>query len=407
MIGATQDQLLDGYCSRLVNAGINLQRVHVAHRTLHPVFGGQGFNWRRDGGTTSEPYARASQPVEAWLKSPFYYMFSHGLSEPHLPLTGVNRDPADFPILDEFRARGATDYLVIAVPFTARDPDAPTNPTDPGEGFIISWTTDAEGGFAELEIAVLRALLPALGLTLKSAAAQQTTRDLLQAYLGPDAGARVLSGEIQRGSLDTIHAVIWYFDLQGFTRLAETETGETIIALLNEYFGVAVEVIEAHGGNVLKFMGDGLLAIFSVTDNAATLNAAAAHDSGPSALAAVNAAAALRPAVETVIARRARDGLPCPGYSLALHAGDVMYGNIGAEHRLDFTIIGPAVNTAARILAMCHSLEQTTIVSARVAAVVAGERRDLIARIGHSGVKSLLQNDLMFFKPLRDSVSCA
>ena len=366
LAGAPQEAVVEGYCERLVGAGLPVERVHLAQRSLHPVFGGLGFDWYRSSGVMRDYYARTDTPVEEWSHSPFYYMLEEGISELRERLAETEA-PHRFPILDEFRAKGGTDYLAMMLPLSPATQGGGYDPNDPPEGIVISWTSDAAGGFSDADIAVLRELLRPLALTLKAASNHQMAVDLLETYLGPDAGARVLSGEIRRGSLQTIHAVIWYFDLQSFTRLAERTAGAAIIAMLNDYFGTVVSVIEEHGGNVLKFMGDGLLAIFSFDDQ---------EDARRSAL---EASAALRVAMAETNRRREAEDLPRTGFNLALHAGNVLYGNIGAEHRLDFTIIGSAVNVTARILGMCRSLEQELIVSSQVARPAMAQRDDIVS----------------------------
>ena len=293
--GATQTALLEGFCERLVAAGIPLQRAHAGQRALHPVFGAVGFDWHRDGGrATRENFARVSEPRERWLKSPFYYLLQNGMSQLRERLLDGN-EPSRFPVLEEIRAQGATDYFASAMYFGPAtiglriDPDDPpegmisswtsdaaegfsdgdigTINELPPEGMISSWTSDAAEGFSDGDIGTINELLPVLGLALKSASSYRTAHDLLAVYLGRDAGERVLSGDIRRGSLDTIRAVIWYFDLRGFTKLAETTPGDRMIAMLNDYFGAVVGAVEAYGGDVLKFMGDGLLAIFKFADD--------------------------------------------------------------------------------------------------------------------------------------------
>jgi adenylate cyclase len=246
--GATQTTLLQGFCERLVAAGLPLHRAHVGQRALHPVFGAVGFDWHRDGGrATREDYARVSEPLDRWLKSPFYYLLQKGMPELRERLLDGN-EPSRFPVLEEYRVQGATDYFASAMLFGQATIGPPTDPDDPPEGMISSWTSDAPRGFSDGDIGTIRELLPVLGLALKSASSYRTARDLLAVYLGRDAGERVLSGDIQRGSLDTIRAVIWYFDLRGFTKLSETTPGEQMIAMLNDYFGAAVGAVEAYGG---------------------------------------------------------------------------------------------------------------------------------------------------------------
>ena len=366
--GATQTALLQGFCERLVAAGMPLQRAHAAQRALHPVLGAVGFDWHRDGGrATQEDFARVSEPKERWLKSPFYHMLQKGMLELREHLLDGN-EPSRFPVLEEFRAQGATDYFASAMFFGQTTIGLRADPDDPPEGMISSWTSDAPKGFSDGDIDTIRELLPVLGLALKSASSYRTARDLLAVYLGRDAGERVLSGDIRRGSLDTIRAVIWYFDLQGFTKLAETTPGDRMIAMLNDYFGAVVGAVEAYGGDVLKFMGDGLLAIFKFTDDdsACCSRAIAAADELLGTMAAIND-------------RRGAENLVLTNFSLALHLGELMYGNIGAEDRLDFTVIGPAVNMAARIQAMCRPLEQDLIISSAMARSAERESKRIVS----------------------------
>ena len=366
--GVTQPALLQGFCERLVAAGIPLQRAHARQRALHPVFGGVGFVWHRDGGgATREDYTHVSDPHDQWFISPFHYMIQNGESQLRERLT-EGSEPSRFPVLEEFRAQGATDYFASAMSFGQASIGPSTDPDDTPESMISTWTSDAPKGFSDSDIGTIMGLLPVLGLALTSASRYRTAHDLLAVYLGRDAGERVLSGDIQRGSLDTIRAVIWYFDLQGFTKLAETTPGDQMIAMLNDYFGATVAAVEAYGGDVLKFMGDGLLAIFKFTDDdsACCSRAIAAADELLGTMAAIND-------------RRSAENLVLTNFSLALHLGELMYGNIGAEDRLDFTVIGPAVNMAARIQAMCRPLEQDLIISSAMARSAERESKRIVS----------------------------
>jgi adenylate cyclase len=382
--GATQTALLQGFCERLVAAGIPLHRAHAGQRALHPVFGGVGFDWQHDGGrATREDYARVSESHERWLKSPFYYMLQNGTPELRERLIDGN-ELSRFPVLEEYCAQGATDYFASAMFFGPATIGPRSNPDDPPEGMISSWITNTPKGFSKSDIGTIRELLPVLGLALKSASSYRTARDLLAVYLGRDAGERVLSGDIQRGSLDTIRAVIWYFDLRGFTKLSETTPGEQMIAMLNDYFGAAVGAVEAYGGDVLKFMGDGLLAIFKFEedDSSGCSRAIAAADELLATMAKIND-------------RRAAEDLVVTQFSLALHLGDLMYGNIGAEDRLDFTVIGPAVNMTARIQAMCRPLEQDLIISSTVARSAVRERERIVS-LGRYALRGIPEPQELF-----------
>jgi adenylate cyclase len=247
----------------------------------------------------------------------------------------------------------------------------------------LSLSGDAATGFTDAQLKVLRDMLPYLLLPLKSYANGQVAIDIADTYLGRDAGSRVLSGDIVRGSVRSLNAVICYFDLKGFTRLSELLSGPDIIEMLNDYFGMAVDIVQAHGGNVLKFMGDGMLAIFDIEriDDAA-------HR-------ALEAAVALRIEIDQVNARRAADQLPATAFTLALHAGEVLYGNIGGKTRLDFTVIGAAVNTAARLSGMCEHVDQQIVVSADVARPLLARRTDLVS-LGQYRLRGVKERQELF-----------
>ncbi len=365
--GVSQEALLDGFCAKLVAASVSIDRMHLAQTALHPMYEALGYDWKRGGARVlREPYAHVLVPEERWANSPLYFMLEEGLTELRESLV-PRQEPNRFPDFDDFQAEGATDFLALVVPFTGDFPEGGVNPINPPDGMAVFWTSFASEGFSDFEIDLLRTLSLPLGLALKSAGGRQMTHDLLTTYLGEDAGSRVLSGEIQRGSVESINAVILCFDLAGFTKLSETVDSAAIISMLNDYFDSVVGVIQAHGGSVLKFMGDGLLAIFKVSDN----------PSAPSS--AVSAAAELREVIERLNRRRVAEGVPHTGFGLALHAGDVMYGNIGAERRLDFTVIGPAVNAAARMQVMGRQLEQEVILSSSIAEAVMNERDDVVS----------------------------
>lgn len=364
--GMSRDGLLEGYCDRLVAAGVPLARLHLAQRTLHPEYGSLGFSWHRGKGILREQYGHANRPNERYARSTFYFMLKEGCDEFRERLFENGPRLSQFPLLEDLRASGATDYLALALGFAKGLKNRAVDPVKPPEGMIVSWTADSEGGFTDVHTALIRESLSALGLALKSVSNRQMAEDLVSVYLGPDAGRRVMSGEIMRGSLETIHAVVWYFDLKGFTRMAEERPGEDIVAMLNDYFGAVSRVIARHGGNILKFMGDGLLAIFS--DGAGQ---------GP-ARAAIDAANDLLADFTAVNARRSAAGEPVTDYCLSIHAGDLMYGNIGAEDRLDFTVIGPAVNAASRILGMCQPLEQQVLISSAALAGLEAECDDIV-----------------------------
>ncbi len=364
--GATQEEVLEQYCHGLLDIGIPLMRMHVAQSAFHPRYGGVGFDWTRSDGLTSEHYQFTDTPAEMWLNSPLYYLLRSRKMELRVPLRDTNEE-SRFPLLNDLRQRGATDYFASALILNQLAQDQVIDPDNTPEGALLSWTSDGPAGFSDQQIHQIRAVLPYLGLALKSASNRKMARELLGVYLGADAGNRVLSGEIERGSLEKIDAAICYFDLIGFTSLAEQLEGDKMIEMLNAYFGVTVRIIEDIGGHVLKFMGDGLMAMFDLGD--------APED----AEAALAAAARMTKEIEELNATRGAAGLPTAGFTLALHNGEILYGNIGADSRLDFTVIGPAVNQTARLSDMHRALGQNIIVSERLRAAAGADRSDLIS----------------------------
>ena len=253
-------------------------------------------------------------------------------------------------MLEDLRRRGMTDYVAMVNRFGADGAIGMMDCT------FSSWSTDRPGGFEDADLAALEFLVPCLALAIKSASIARITETLVETYLGRDAGHRVLSGHIERGVAEKISAVLWFSDLQGFTRITDTAPPTQIIPLLNDYADAVVSAIRGQGGEVLKFMGDGILAIF---------DAAAAADACRQALDAADDAVRH---VAALNQRRRAEGLPVTRFYLGLHVGEVFYGNIGSFDRLDFTVVGPAVNETSRIAAMCRSLDQHVLLSPAFAA---------------------------------------
>ena len=247
----------------------------------------------------------------------------------------------EFPIVEDLRRDGITDYVALTVPFAD------------GSHKALTLATTRGAGFTQSEIALFDAMVPALAFNLEVQALRRTARTLLDTYVGHQSGGRVLDGQIKRGMGETIHAVIWLCDLRGFTALSESLPRDQLIEMLNQYFGPMCDAVEANNGEVLKFIGDAMLAIFPIVGDAAS--------SCSNGLAAARTA---REAIADENRRRADAGLPRIEYGIALHVGDVMYGNIGSKTRPDFTVIGPAVNLSARIETLCGKLGRPLLVSA-------------------------------------------
>jgi adenylate cyclase len=332
-------EFLEAFAHELRAAGVDVSRITTGVPILHPqIFSFSGL-WQLDKGTTERLYRTGPDTQATMSNSPIRIAYEGG-GPVRCDLSAPPRD-GEFAIVGDLRGEGFADYIVHSVPFAD------------GSHKALSLATKRRGGFDSDELALFEAMIPAVAFNLEVQALRRTARTLLDTYVGQQAGGRVLEGQIQRGTGETITAVIWLCDLRGFTNLSETLPRDALIDLLNCYFGPMCDAVAAQGGEILKFIGDALLAIFPIRADAAATCAAAL-------LAAERAQAAL---IEEN--RRRQDaGLARIDYGLALHVGDVMYGNIGSDTRLDFTVIGPAVNLTARIESMCRQLGRPLLLSA-------------------------------------------
>lgn len=369
--GTRETELLSGFCERLAGNGLPLWRVIVGIDTLHPVIAGRVVKWTDGADTTLVEYPIDSEPgQDKWERSPFHRLYTSRESMLRQRLT-YNEPVGEYPIYDELRAQGATDYVAMVhhLGGTARVGEM--------DCVFSSWTTRAPGGFSDQQVAALEVLVRSLAIALHGRAMEDIARTLVETYLGRDAGARVLNGHIRRGVAEKIRAVLWFSDLQGFTRITDTADPALVIPLLNDYADALVTAIHGQGGQVLKFVGDGILAFFDM-----------AGDGDDACARALAAEADARARCQEVNARRAGAGLPVTRFYLGLHVGEVFYGNVGSAERLDFTVIGPAVNEASRIAAMCRSLDQDTLLSSAFASAApsCGERIISVGRYMLRGV---------------------
>ena len=357
--GAATQALFGELCQGLVAADVPLSRAFAGLRTVHPQLAGYGYTWRRNLGVEPAQFERGSLYETLIADSPFGALRDRlteaaGQGKPWAWLRRPLAGPAaqlDFPLLAERAAAGATDYFAMLVGFAAGDPSR-------GSGVGYAFETDREGGFAEDDLTLLQAVLPAVALATMADAGHSIAAGLLATYLGADAGRRVHQGAVTRGSLDRIDAVLWYADIRGFTAIADATPGLAIVALLDDIFETLTVPLRRRGGQVLKFLGDGMLATFAI-------GAAGPQQSCGEAL---DAAVEAMHAIDRLNCARRQAGKPVAAVDLALHIGEVLYGNVGAADRLDFTVIGPAVNEAARIEALCEPLAAKVLVSAEFAA---------------------------------------
>ncbi|MEO3430281.1 adenylate/guanylate cyclase domain-containing protein [Pelagibius sp. CAU 1746] len=350
-------QLFEGFLRELDAVGIPVDRSTLHLPQLHPQLRARTVLWEDGEQAVVEiPRVHGIEHTEFFLKSPIKQVFDGGpavrrrLGQPGCPL--------DFPITEELHGNGYRDYTVRPLPFSN------------GQVNGLTLSSKQDGGFSDCDIATVEATLPAFGLLLELRHAYVTAQTLMETYLGTRSGQRVLAGTIRRGHAERINAVLLTSDLRCFTELSESLTMEEVVDLLDEYFEIMGVAIVESGGEILKFIGDGILAIFPTGEagEAATCSACEA------------AMQAARRALQGIHNKRLhRESLGLVPYraGIALHLGDVLYGNIGAADRLDFTVIGPAVNLVSRIEALNQALHLPLVFSADFAASWKGAARSL------------------------------
>jgi adenylate cyclase len=340
--GRTPEEAFGDLCRALRERGIAIYRVGLFVRTLHPNVAGRAYFWREDRDQVEVDSADHSWfATEDHLKSPIHAVWTMNaetrrrLADPTCPM--------DYPVLADLRAEGATDYVAVPLRFLS------------GEIHVASFASRRPGGFRDAELAALRTVLPYFTRVVEIYGLMRKARNILDAYLGPNAGAKVLAGQIKRGDGEDIHAVIWFCDLRDSTALADSMSRRDFLSILNEYFECTLEPVLQRKGEVLRFIGDAALAIFPI-DGRPGEACAAAVEAAREALARMEKANKKRP-------------LPLR-FGIGLHLGELTYGNIGTPGRIEFTVIGAAANEAARIESLCKQLEVDLLVSEHVARVL-------------------------------------
>lgn len=356
---------------QLVRAGIPLYRLAYFQGTLHPEFVGKGYFWRR------------GQSIETFSAQHGLFQ-SNDFRDNPLPAVLERRKTVrvrlesiepQAPILRQLKNEGATDYVALPLIFSTGHVDA------------LSVVSDKPGGFSDADLDRMFMLQFAFTRLVEVHSLRDTAVNLLDAYVGHAAGERILAGEVRRGGGQTIEAVIWYCDLRGFTKVSDSLPRDSVIALLNDYFGAMGAAVTGAGGEILKFMGDGMLAMFPVAMSA---------QRGFIAQRAVLAAVDAQRAIDGLNRRRAAEGEAAVRFGLALHVGEVNFGNIGASARLDFTVIGPAVNYAARLERLCASIGRPVLLSAALAASL--PEGDLV-RLGDYELKDIAEPQPVYALP--------
>ena len=380
LAGAQETDLLREFCEKCNAAGLPVGRALVVIDTLHPVHEGTVFRWRNDNveEEATIQYGRTTEgaAAESWQRSPFYHVLQTGGEELRRRL--VFGEAADFPIIQEMKDAGHTDYIVFVHRFAS---GAAIGEMD---CVYSGWSTRSPQGFSDANIVALRHLMPALHLAIKSAALAKVADTLVEVYLGRDAGRRVLEGRIQRGVADRIEAALWFSDLRSFTTITDTALPGEIIPLLNDYAEVVITAIYEAGGDVLKLIGDGTLALFR------------ADDPSEACRRALTAEELVRERVKELNEKRRAAERPVTSVYVGLHIGEVFYGNIGSVERLDFTVVGPAVNETSRIASMCRSVDRSVLVSSTFADCLPAAERARLVSVGRFALRGVGQAKELF-----------
>ncbi|HTO30032.1 MAG TPA: adenylate/guanylate cyclase domain-containing protein [Pararhizobium sp.] len=377
--GTDEMDIVNGFCQRARAVGMRLDRGLALIDTLHPVYEGRAFQW-----DSKEPvrgafeYGPTNEGVSAenWERSAFFHLRENNESEIRRRI-GFG-DPIDFFGLDTLVAAGHQDFIAMIHRFAQ---DSHIGDMD---CFYSQWTTMDAGGFRDDDIAALRQLVPVLALAIKSGSLTRISRTIAEVYLGEDAAKQVLEGRISRGKAERISAVLWFSDLQNYTRISDNLAPDEIIPFLNDYADAVISSIHEAGGNVLKLIGDGTLAIFKAEER---------EDACARALVAEKS---LREKLKGLNQRRMLEGRPVTEVYLGLHIGDVFYGNIGSSDRLDFTVIGPAVNEVSRIASMCRFIDRSVIMSSQFVAAAPPPRGSEVVSIGRYALRGVKRAQELF-----------
>jgi len=350
----------------LRDAGVPVDRLTSGEPTLHPEARVYAYRWSAGDAYVQEASVQHGiQHTDGYKNSPFRLIYETDTEIVRQKLDQNNT--LQIELYNELSDEGYTDY--VALPLTYSN----------GGRAPIALATKAAGGFSDEAVALLKSMMPALSLIAEVHAGRRLTRGLLETYLGRNAGGQVLAGHVERGDVQVINAVIWYCDLRGFTALSDRLPGDFLVHVLNDYFAAMGEAVRAMDGEILKFIGDGMLAIFRIEpdDEQATICEQA-----------MTAAELAMAGMRRLNRRRNREGKPTLESGIALHVGDVMYGNIGTSGRLDFTVIGPAVNLAARLEQLAAERRLPLITSEAFAAIAPDVELTSIGRHQLKGIEA-------------------
>ena len=352
-------EIVSGLAERLAAAGVPLWRARVAQRLANPLIGAWGVIWKRGGPTEVYTVPRGVLQTKAFIGSPFEHVVTTR-TKFHRSLEALEHG-RDHEVLFELASQGSTDYLALPVGY--------------GDGSVqaSAFTTDRPGGFRADEAALIERLMPALAASMEPAAMRPSMQSLLEVYLGTGPASRVAGGAFQRGATTEIEAAVMVTDLRGFTGLSERLAPDRLLQVLGAYFEIVVDAVRSEGGDVLKFIGDGVLALFP------------AEGSGREA--------ACARAVRSIGQAFARNGDPKLSFVSAVHVGPVVYGNIGSLDRLDFTVVGPTVNYVSRLESAAKLLDKTAICSADVARLLPDH---MVRGLGRHVLKGIADPQMLY-----------
>lgn len=355
--GTYADALIQGLCERMIGkGGVPLVRVHVACGYLHPLFQSLVLSWSRDEGLRRDRFSYAGNTTQAWQESPLRAVLSEQRPSIRARLE-KGEGVEEFPVLKEFQERGFTDYYVVRQAFRVPVADA-LNEMD---GCILSFSSDQPGGFSDDCIRAINRLFPRFSMAMKTLMREITAQNVASTYLGNQAGELVLRGRIRRGDADEIQAAVWFSDMRNSTASADKMDPRLFLDRMNRYFECTAGAVLDHGGEVLRFIGDAVLAIFPIN------GPGGAERAGRMAISATRDAVRR---LEKINTNPPADDPDPIEFGLGLHVGTVLYGNIGVAERLEFSVIGPTANEAARLEDLSKSLKRTVIASSAFAITV-------------------------------------
>lgn len=380
--------LIVGVADKLNSLGFEIIRISIMVRTLHPEIESIRFGWiaeHSDIPPIGQPFFLKKRITPVGKETVEEISFSHGAfarsapyqispykklelgaKEVHSPVKEAGNE---FPILDDIRLGGGTDYFLFALPKLGET------------GHRVSFATKRAGGFSDAQLQLIRDTASHFALAMEVQVNRLITENLLAVYLGQLPAQKVLAGSIKPGDVEQIKSAIWFSDLRGFTVLSQATESAQLIEWLNTYFETISNPIIENGGEILKYIGDAVLAIFPVENG----------DAAAASARALKAAQSANAAVREMNEKREQGGFPPIRHGIALHIGDVQYGNIGANRRLDFTVIGPAVNKASRVEGLCKVTGRDLLMSSDFAGHIPGARE-----VGEFPLKGIAQPEKIY-----------